>query len=311
MRIHPLVACPGCGSGASGPVDLGGGHELRRCSSCDLVFAAEYGDPDEIYVDGYLTGATEFGLDIFHPLFQEFLAYAAAKRLDIIESLRPQRGSLLDVGCGSGEVLAVARDRGWQASGAEPVEESAKIARDRGLDVRTALLEDAGFPEASFDVVAAFHVLEHMAEGVGFLQLVSRWAKPGGLIVVEMPNWSSFERERTGPDWPALRPLEHVAHYSPATLRATMERAGLIPVVVRTTGFLWERQSLDERLNDLGRSSWRRVLRRLGHTRERHGEAQLVPGPAVSKALLGVQALYDRLGKGQVVLGIARVPDRS
>src|SRR4051794_30401484 len=117
MQIHPLVACPGCGGAEATTIRLGGRHELRSCTTCHLVFAPEYGDPDEIYVEGYLTGETDFGLDLFHPLFQEFLAFAAAKRLDRIEAVRPGRGRLLDVGCGSGEVLAVARDRGWEVAG--------------------------------------------------------------------------------------------------------------------------------------------------------------------------------------------------
>jgi len=310
MMIHPLATCPGCGGSASTPVDLDGRHELRSCSTCELVYAPEYGEPEEIYVEGYLTGDTEFGLDLSHPIFQEFLAWAAGKRLDIIESVRPERGSLLDVGCGSGEVLAVAAERGWETAGAEPVEQSAALARERGLDVRTALVQHSDLPEGSFDVVAAFHVLEHVPKGVDFLQLMGRWAKPGGLVVVEMPNWGSIDRAAKGADWPGVRPLEHVAHYTPVTLRRTMERAGLEPVLVRTLGFLWEGQSLGEQLNDLARLRWMRLFRRLSHTTERDGKQEVVPGRLARALLRGVQATYDRFGKGQVVLGIARVPAR-
>jgi SAM-dependent methyltransferase len=310
MKIHPLVRCPGCGGESSTSVDLDGRHELRQCTACDLVFAPEYGDPEEIYVEGYLTGGTEFGLDIFHPFFQEFLLYAAGKRLDVIEAARPAKGSLLDVGCGSGEVLVVAKERGWNVAGAEPVAQSAEIARGRDLDVRTALVQDAGFDEGAWDAVTAFHVLEHITDGVAFLQVLARFAKPGGLVVVEMPNWSSYDRRRKGADWPGVRALEHVAHYSPATLRRTMERAGLEPVNVRTMGFAWEKQSLDERLDDLARNHWGRYLRRFGRDQERVGRIDRMPGPVLHRALLGVQALYDRLGRGQVVFGVARVPER-
>jgi SAM-dependent methyltransferase len=311
MEIHPLTACPGCGGDRSSAISLGGRHELRRCASCELVYAPEYADPDDVYTEGYLTGDTEFGLDLFHPLFQEFLAFAAAKRLDIIEALQPRRGRLLDVGCGSGEVLAVARDRGWEVAGAEPVPQSAEIARGRGLDVRSALLDDAGFEEASFDVVTAFHVLEHIPTGVAFLRDLARYARPGGLVVVEVPNWGSFDRERKGAEWPGVRPLEHVAHYDPATARRTLERAGLQPVEVRTLGFLWTGQGLDEQLADLARLSWSPRLRRFSRTIERDGRPTRIPGPLLRRGLLAVQALYDRMGKGQVVLGAARVPARS
>jgi SAM-dependent methyltransferase len=308
MEIHRLACCPGCGGSRTSVVDLDGRHQLQQCEACDLVFATAYGDPEEIYVEGYLTGDTEFGLDLFHPLFQDFLEFAAGKRLDVIESARPERGSLLDVGCGSGEVLVAAQRRGWTVAGAEPVPQSAEIAQGRGLDVRAALLQDADLPEGSWDVVTAFHVLEHITEGADFLRLLSRWTRPGGLVVVEVPNWASYDRARKGADWPGVRPLEHVAHYSPATLRRTMERAGLEPVLVRTLGFLWEHQTIDEQLEDLAIRRWRRTLRRFGRPRERDGEVQRMPGALVRRALLGVQAAYDRVDRGQVVLGIARVP---
>jgi SAM-dependent methyltransferase len=308
MEIHQLARCPGCGGTRTTAVDLDGRHELQRCEGCQLVFATAYGDPDEIYVEGYLTGDTEFGLDLFDPDFQDFLAFAAAKRLGVIESVHGGPGRLLDVGCGSGEVLAVARDRGWEVAGAEPVEQSAAFARSRGLDVRTALLEESGLPEGSWDVVTAFHVLEHLTDGVSFLRTLARWARPGGLVVLEVPNWASYDRTRKGADWPGVRPLEHVAHYEPATLRRTLLGAGLGPVLVRTMGFLWHRQTVDEQLNDLAIRRGRRTLRRLGRRRERGGELRVLPDPVTRRGLLAVQAAYDRLGRGQVVLGVARVP---
>jgi SAM-dependent methyltransferase len=311
MQIHKLLACPGCGGTEATPIRLGDRHELRSCSTCHLVFAPEYGDPDEIYVEGYLTGGTDFGLDVLHPLFQEFLAFAAGKRMERIERARPARGRFLDVGCGSGEVLAVARDRGWDAVGAEPVEQSAELARQRGLDVRTGLVQDVDIDERAWDVVAAFHVLEHITDGVAFLQLLARYARPGGLVVIEVPNFGGYERERKGADWPAVRALEHVAHYEPATLRSTMERAGLEPVQVGTLGFLWERQTLSEQLADLARPGWSRPLHRLSHRTDRFGEDVEVPGALARRMLLAVQALYDRRGRGQTVFGIARVAGGS
>lgn len=308
MRTHVLASCPGCGNAGSTTVLLGGQHELRQCTTCELVYAPAYGDPGEIYVKGYLTGETSFGLDLFEPRFQEYLAHAASKRLDIIESLCPPSGSLLDVGCGSGEVLAVAQARGWTTAGAEPVEQSAEIARGRGLDVRAALLQDTDLPQRHWDVVTAFHVLEHLTDGASFLRLLARWARPGGLVVVEVPNWASFQRERSGANWPGLRPLEHVAHYSTTTMRGTMARAGLEPVLVRTLGFLWHEQTLDQQLDDLALHRARAFLGRLSHERTRDGQTALFPGRLARWALLGAQAAYDRRHKGQVVLGVGRVP---
>jgi 2-polyprenyl-3-methyl-5-hydroxy-6-metoxy-1,4-benzoquinol methylase len=308
MPTHTLTTCPACSSSASTPVEHDSPHELRRCTACSLVYATRYADPGDIYVDGYLSGQTDFGLDIFDPHFQEFLDFAAAKRMDVIESIRPATGSLLDVGCGAGEVLAEAQRRGWTVGGAEPVEESAGIARQRGLDVRTALLADAGFAKGEWDVVTAFHVLEHLPEGVPFLRSLAEWARPGGLVVIELPNWASHDRARHGARWTSLRPLEHVAHYDTDTLRQTFERAGLEPVLVRSMGFLWPKQTLQEQLADLAHERWASLLRPLSRKEERRGTTVSVPGTLAHRFLLATQAAYDRQRKGQVAFGAARVP---
>ena len=311
MHTYELTACPACGQGRYHGIELGEDAPLRRCDSCDLVFAPAYGDPEEIYVDGYLKGETDFGLDIFNPLFQEYLDHVAHLRLALIERTQTP-GRLLDVGCGSGEVLVAARARGWEVAGAEPVEDSAKMAvEERGLDVRCALLEESGLPERSYDVVSAFHVLEHMTDGLSFLQSISRWARPGGYVVIEVPNWRSVHRRSFGGAWPGLRKLEHVAHYSPATLASAMERAGLEPVRVYTPGFIWPQQTFGQMLADLGAHRFERwMLRARVFTRpgEQDGQPAVVPTKLGWWALRTLQRAYVSTRRGMVVLGIARVP---
>jgi SAM-dependent methyltransferase len=280
---------------------------MRR--DCSLVYAAEYADPSEVYVEGYLFGETPFGPPLMqHPLFQQFLVHASTIRLRLIEKVVAPPASLLDVGCGTGELLAVARKRGWTAAGVEPVARSAAFAvEQRGLDVTAATLEESGRPEGSFDVVSAFHVVEHMTDSCRFLRTISRWARPGGFVVVEVPNWHSVERRNAGANWIGLRPLEHVGHYAPDTLRATLRRAGLEPVAVHTPGFLWEHQTLDQQLDDLGLFRWKSRMRPMGRPGQHDGAPAILPRKPTALALRGLQAAYDRLGVGQVVLAIARV----
>jgi SAM-dependent methyltransferase len=205
-----------------------------------------------------------------------------------------------------------AQQRGWQVTGVEPVAASAAYARDaRNLNVKGALLEEAGLPEASFDVVCAMHVLEHLPRVTDFLMTIARWVKPGGHLFVEVPNYRSVQRRNSGAAWVGLRPLEHVAHFTPATLSATLRRAGLEPVVVRTPTYLWPEQGLSFALNDLGQLRWLRWLEPLSvDTGETEASSQRVKVPIapVRVLLRAVQSAYD-LGKvGMLVVAVARRP---
>jgi hypothetical protein len=112
-------------------------------------------------------------------------------------------------------------------------------------------------------------------------------------------------------EWPNFRPLEHLAHYSPATLAATLRRAGLDPVAIHTPGFLWEEQTLDQMLADLGLQKAGRGMRR-ARLFARPGRQADTPAAMPTRfgrwVLEGVQGGYGFVRAGQVVLAIARVP---
>jgi len=279
-----LEACPACGARDAAQAELG----LRRCTACGTVYAREYADPGEVFVDGYFEGgAGAYGIDTAHPRFQAFMAQVCARRCAFIESITGA-GSLLDVGCGGGELLAAAVARGWRAAGCEPMGEAAAIARSRapGADIRTGLSSEAGFEEHSFDVVCAFHVLEHMADSRAFLRELARFARPGGLVVVETPNYASRLRRVRGSGWIHLRPLEHLVHFTPATMRAALRGAGLEPVRVATPTWIVREHTRDELAADLA-----------------------LPRPlATWGAARAAESLYRRRGVGAVVLAAGRVP---
>lgn len=307
MKTLALEACPTCGAHES--IDFRfGPQRLRRCAGCETVYAAEYADPSEVYVEGYLCADTEFGIDISHPRFQRYLAGVGADRARLIERITGGRGRLLDVGCGSGEFAAAARDHGFDVQAVEPESSGAEVAHSRGLDVRTAMLEDAGLPERSYDVVCAFHVLEHLPDSRAFLRSLARFTKPGGHVVIEVPNFGSVLRRRSGVDWVHLRPLEHLIYHSPETLERCLWRSGLEPVAVRTRTWLSPPQILDDALADLARPRLGPARSLVARPEQVEGEAVLVPRPIGWALLRALASLYDFLRGGTVVVGVARVP---
>jgi 2-polyprenyl-3-methyl-5-hydroxy-6-metoxy-1,4-benzoquinol methylase len=309
MRILELPACPACGGSSFSGFDLGAGNQLRRCEDCGTVSADRYADPAEVYVDGYMFGeAGQFGLDVRHPLFQQYLARVATRRMALIERATGLRGgTLLDVGSGTGEVLVAAGQRGWRAQGVEPERTAAQMASERGAQVTVAHLEESGLPENSFDVVSAFHVLEHIADTRRFLRTMGRWARPGGFVVIEVPNWASFQRRRMCEHWIGLRPLEHIVHFTPRTLPQVMDSAGLEPVLVRSPVYLGPPQTLENALDDLARHGrYRRLVEPFSHEKSDGPRPGRYPSRLGWAILRATEALYDRAGVGSVVFCVAR-----
>ena len=162
------------------------------------------------------------------------------------------RGCLLDVGCGNGRFLAQMRELGWEVMGVEPDSEAARIARKRfGLDVFQGTLEEAKFPDNSFDAITMNHVIEHVPDPIGLLAECRRILKPDGKMVMVTPNIQSLGRYLFGKAWLHWDPPRHLVLFSPKSLRACAERAGLRVRSLWTTSkgacFIWTASRLIRR----------------------------------------------------------------
>jgi SAM-dependent methyltransferase len=314
VRVYALEACPACGSPSLRTFDLGGGNLLHRCDACEVVSAPEYADPADVYVDGYMFGqAGPFGLDVRHPAFQRYLLRVADRRVAMIErATRVRRGRLLDVGSGTGEVMLAAKRRGWIVQGVEPERTAAQMAQARGLEVRTSRLEQSGLAEKSFDVVSAFHVLEHIPDSRAFLRTLARWARPGGFVVVEVPNWASMQRRRRRERWEGLRPREHLVHFTGDTLLRTLRAAGIEPLRTRSPAYLGPPQDLGQALWDLARpfGRFRALVEPLSRVETFEGKPVRYPTRLGWAVLRATEAVQDLAGVGSVVFCVGRVPNR-
>jgi 2-polyprenyl-3-methyl-5-hydroxy-6-metoxy-1,4-benzoquinol methylase len=170
------------------------------------------------------------------------------------------RGRVLDIGCSWGDYLAYMRRLGWETHGLELDAEAAHHAReDHGLDVSIGRAEDRlpDYPNDSFDVVTMWHLLEHVDNPSLVLAEVYRVLRPGGMLLVEVPNFDSFWARVLGRDWHALEPPFHLYHFSPHTLRRHLIKAGFhvtkIQAVAEPTVTIWSWHMLWNRVR---RSRW-------------------------------------------------------
>lgn len=137
-------------------------------------------------------------------------------------------GRLLEVGCATGERLALLRSLGWDVQGVEISRQACREAKARhGLEVFRGELEEACVPEASLDAVVMSHLIEHVGDPVATLREVRRILRPGGVVLMETPNGGSLERRVFGGYWYGWEIPRHLFLFDARTLRLACLRAGL------------------------------------------------------------------------------------
>jgi SAM-dependent methyltransferase len=197
-------------------------------------------------------------------------------------------GRALEIGCGPGWILKTLARHGWTVVGVERGDEQARqTARVTGLDVSGGPIERIG-PDASFDLIVMFQVLEHVTDPLGMLAQCRRLLRPGGVLIVSCPNFASWGAAFGGSHWFHLDVPRHLFHFSPGSLGAYLRREGWR--VERTSFVSWIHDPygwVQTQMNRLGfgRNRLSRALRRGARSVPAGGllwiVALLLAGPAV------------------------------
>lgn len=152
----------------------------------------------------------------------------------------PFRGGqlLLDVGCGQGYFLRSVRDLGWDVLGIDMSQRAVEECRSQGLEAKKGELKEMGFPDNSFDAVHLFHVFEHLPEPAAFVDEVFRILRPGGEIILTVPNNRSFCARVFGKNWFSLETPRHLFIYNRKNLHMLLSAHGFEVKDIITSDFL-------------------------------------------------------------------------
>lgn len=141
--------------------------------------------------------------------------------LDVIRN-----GSLLEVGCGSGDTLVFLATLGWKTVGIDVDPVAVEVARKRGLDVRVGSIMAHRFDSESFDAIVMNHVIEHLHDPLAILAECKRVLRPGGCLVLVTPNTASLLHRVFGRSWMSLDPPRHLYLFSSQSLIRLVCKAG-------------------------------------------------------------------------------------
>ena len=137
----------------------------------------------------------------------------------------PCGGTLLDVGCGSGGFLQIARACGWDVVGLDPDSKAVANCQSLGLNAIHGGVEYFDDQSAMFDVITLNHVIEHVHDPISVLKACYRLLKPGGQLSLETPNIDSLVHRRYGKNWRGLESPRHLVLFNRESLTTALNGA--------------------------------------------------------------------------------------
>lgn len=236
-RWRPWLEAPDRSSGGEGLWFM-----IVRCGECGLCFTNPRPSPDAMArFERRAESAPALGRSEDKMRWWHRLPGCANMRRYL---RRHGRGRLLDVGCGSGDFVLRMRRQGWEATGLEPDFGRLDRLRERQVPVLAGSLNWTPIPERSFDVITIWNHLERERDPLEYLRRAWHLLAPGGKLVVRTPNVDSLSFRWLGSAWAGLDLPRRLVHFTPATLRLMLMRAGFDSIQVRMQRRAsWMRQS--------------------------------------------------------------------
>jgi len=228
---------------------LPGKFEIQKCSQCELVFtnprptleSIDYYYPshytphrtahcsENISAPGgsqsrFRSALSRLGWFLYCNLDRKH-SYVPISNRHLL--FRGRTGVILDIGAGSGEFLNCMRTAGWSVAGIETSDNAVRFARERyGIELFQGKIEEASFEEHSFDAITMWWSLEHVHAPNDVLRASIRLLKPGGMIVVGVPNFAGIESKLFGSRCFGLDVPRHLLHFTPHTLKKMLQHNG-------------------------------------------------------------------------------------
>lgn len=197
--------------------------EISRCGNCGFLFTQDY--PDEKEISGYYESEeyishSDTNAGLLNKLYHLIREYMLIRKRGIIEKATGlKKGSLLDIGSGTGHFAAMMKKSGWNVKAIE-INEKARLHSSKvfGLDV-FAPSEIQGFEKETLHCVTLWHVLEHLHNPADYISKIHTLLKPGGICLVALPNSSSLDAKFYRRFWAAFDVPRHLWHFDPSTFR--------------------------------------------------------------------------------------------
>jgi 2-polyprenyl-3-methyl-5-hydroxy-6-metoxy-1,4-benzoquinol methylase len=223
-----LTKCPICDADAANAPQHRAQTDIVKCPSCNLVYLRTHPDHEQtmLYYQQYADDHSHMRL----PKNFDDIRTSGLRRdyfmQQLMEFAKPP-GKMLDIGCGWGAFMVNAREKGFTPQGIDVCYKAANFSNSvLGIPTTCDELLDCAIDADSLDVIVAIHTFEHLSKPAEVLSRVCKLLKVGGIFAGIVPNIESYCSEQRKEKWQWLDVNTHYVHYSPATLKATLEKFG-------------------------------------------------------------------------------------
>ncbi len=161
-----------------------------KCAACNLVFIGNR--PSLRRYRSYVQKGHLSNFRVEHKqdwrAWQDWkiITYRNLGFTDLVNSAQAAK-RVLEIGCGEGRQLEIFKQRNWDVLGVEPNRDYCLQCKAQGIEVINKYIEDVEFPDGTFDLVVATHVLEHLRDPRILIEKVFRFLKPSGRLILEIP----------------------------------------------------------------------------------------------------------------------------
>ena len=222
-----LTCCPICESRRLQHVFISHGYQVCRCQDCSFMFLKQQPSDEvleEIYNEEYFLGAqTPEGEKAVSDMKR---ATAKLYLNQLVEYCGSTRGKLLEIGCGSGDFLTLAKETGFDVTGIEISRHAVDTANRQLGDehVRCGTLETV-LPGEQFDYCTLFDTIEHTRNPLRLLRKIHETLKPGGILFLSTPSLDSWSAKLMKQNWMEFK-TEHLHYFDTRTIQDALTKAG-------------------------------------------------------------------------------------
>ena len=244
-EIQIEINCDLCGSAEKTYIKTEDGYPISRCRECSFIYVNRIPQIENGKVIGEYYEGSEREISESKHRYQRVSKFLVEE----INRLHPDKGRLLDVGCGYGFFMLEAKKNGWRVSGTELSHIAVNYAREK-LDLTDVFftdLSDDEFLSGKFEAINLTNVLEHVPSPTKTLSDCKRHLADGGILMIRVPNMDfnnlkehftsviKFIRPNSGGElnYLATRPPYHLSGFTPRTLRRYFQKAGLETIEVK------------------------------------------------------------------------------